>query len=160
MVAEMVFAPFEMVLTAPPSNPMLLEDPSAALFSRLDKSSRCPVQQIGSGEHMLAVYGDNFIQKTLFKLHPVLIEEGDQTLVHLKEVNDRLRASQASISEFEHTFMEARRAYEAAQLKYAEQEEELTEVLEEQAATRAALFGVVRKEAAAKGKKSKGCAQQ
>jgi len=46
----------------------MLEEPDMALFRRLDSLDRAPVELLGAGEHLLAVYGDNFMSKTKYKL--------------------------------------------------------------------------------------------
>eukprot|EP00658_Telonema_sp_P-2_P026547 TRINITY_DN20733_c0_g1_i2.p1 TRINITY_DN20733_c0_g1~~TRINITY_DN20733_c0_g1_i2.p1 ORF type:complete len:377 (-),score=95.70 TRINITY_DN20733_c0_g1_i2:331-1461(-) len=162
MVAEMVCAPFEMVLTPSAPNPLTMEDPSVALFHRLDKTTRCPVQQIGAGDHLVAVYGDNFLQNTVFKLHAITLLAGSEQMELLKATDQQIRQSQGTITDFEQVYMDARRAFEAAQQRYHEEEEGLEAVLQEQAVCRAALFGIEPKpEGGKRGNKSKaGCAQQ
>jgi len=160
MLADMVCVPFDTIIVPPSGNPLGMEDPTVALFRNFDRAQQAPVREIGAGEHLIAVYGDNFMTSCKFQLHAVLLDPENPVTGQLQENEGQLRKAQADIAALERTYMDARRAFEAAQQRYCEEEAALAEVMAERGVVKALLFGVEPKVSPSKGKKSQGCAQQ
>jgi len=161
-MAEMILAGFDTVTLGKPSPDFMLENPDDALFHKLDKLERPPLMTLPPGDHLFAVYGDNFMSRLKFTLQTVVLEPDSELCQGLQEQDVALRTKQQTLTALEKEYKAAQKAYEAAAAKCKEEEEAVQELLQGRAALHGKIFGVepVKEPPRQKGKKKEGCAHQ
>jgi len=160
-LAEMTLCDFDTVLLGKPTPDFMLEDPDLALFRKLDKLERPPISSIGAGEHLMAVYGDNFVSKTKYGILAVEMDPASENCEAIRNADSALRQKQRELATFEQEYNEAQRAFNAAKERYATEQEELDAALKARTASYGKLFGHdLPAESRRKKDKKEGCSQQ
>lgn len=109
VIATMPLVAHETLVLGKPPPDFLTEDPDAALFRRLDSLDRSPVQCLGPGEHLIAVYGDNFMSKSKYKLRAVPMVSGTPEVESITEVEAEIRERKTELAAFEKVLSQTER---------------------------------------------------
>lgn len=108
------------------------EVPEDFLFRRLDSMKPRENKKLASGQHVFAVYGDNWFQKTVFSItvRSLLEEPVLDTLRSIVSIEEDLSAMKSSLGAFEESYKQAQKRYIDACERYdieAARLQELTE---------------------------------
>jgi len=122
-------------LEGAPSMIQVGEDPTQALFRRLDGIKRTEVTSLTAGSHVFAVYGDNWFKKAQYVIEavyldaPASVEQMHPLAQNLKTAEDNVLAQRQHLAAFEKEFLQAKERFEAAVDQFGKEQEELERVL-------------------------------
>ena len=108
------------------------EAPEDVLFRRLDSMRPRESQKLAAGQHVFAVYGDNWFRKTVFSItvRSLLEERVLGTLKNIVSIEEDLVAMKSSLSSFEESYKRAQRRYIDACERYEIEATRLRELTE------------------------------
>lgn len=108
------------------------EAPEDVLFRRLDSMRPRESQKLAAGQHVFAVYGDNWFQKTVFSItvRSLLEERVLGTLKNIVSIEENLVAMKSSLSSFEESYKRAQKRYIDACERYEIEAARLRELTE------------------------------
>lgn len=115
--AEMYFVPFDHMQMCEffPMKFFMADDKEVPpMFHLLDTFESGQNLKLEPREHLLAVYGDNWLQSVKFQLKWMVAESNSPPVTTITETEKKLSTKKEEMSQFQNEFMEAKRKYEAA----------------------------------------------
>ena len=112
-MAGIFFFDFSTYSVGPPPSAMTAkEDPESILFRRLDRLERRHTARILPGDHVFAVYGDNFLKSSTYTIEVLRQPDFEDTCSKIKVLEDELLKRKEILAKFETTFRAAKKSYE------------------------------------------------
>ena len=99
---------------AGPSSLRLADDPEAALFRRLDAMEKREACALSAGDHIFAVYGDNFLKSSTYVLRVLRQRDFAEVADRIQVLERELGRKREHLKAFEQTYRQAKKQYENA----------------------------------------------
>lgn len=123
--ATMYLVPFETITSFGMATPQFNEEP--AVFLRLNTLT-AESRSLQAGEHLLCVYGDNWLQKTQYTLTALLAELNPQVVQAVKDVDEKLRSKKQELDTLQDEYTQVKEHFERLKEK-VDEETKVTETL-------------------------------
>ncbi|XP_074583127.1 chaperone protein dnaJ 16-like [Curcuma longa] len=107
------------------------KDPSVAFFKKLDGFQACEINELKAGNHVFAVYGDNFFKSVNYTLEVMCAEEFSVEKLKLRDVESRILAKRVELSKFETEYREVMARFTAMTDRYSKEMQDIDELLKE-----------------------------
>lgn len=119
-VANMFLVPFETIISVapPPVGGGLLDHPQ--IFERV-RNMTAEARTLRAGEHLLCVYGDNWLNNTPYTLTALLAELSSGVVQAVKDVDAELREKKKEVEELEDEYIRAKMVFDRVSDRVAEQ---------------------------------------
>lgn len=120
--ANMFLVPFETITSvAPPKTATdggLYTDPQ--IFDRM-RNMTAEARTLRAGQHLLCVYGDNWLKETPYTLTALLADLAPGVVQAVKDVDTKLREKKKEVEDLEDEYIQAKLAFERVSDRVAEQ---------------------------------------
>ena len=116
-------------LGQPPSTIATAKDPEAALFRRLETLEPRDTCSIQPGEHVFAVYGDNFLKSSTYTIELLRQADYKDEAMKIKVLEEELVKRRQIVCEFEQQYRQAQQQYQLALQRYEAESKHLDKVL-------------------------------
>ncbi|KAF3782756.1 Chaperone protein dnaJ 15 [Nymphaea thermarum] len=128
--AGMYFLRFQVYRMDSTTNALAVaKDPEAAFFKKLDGLHPCEISELKGGDHVFAVYGDNFFKSASYTIEAVCAQSLEEASVNLKEIEANLLVKRDELHQFEKEYKKALAHYQEVMKRYAEEKKNVDELL-------------------------------
>ncbi|XP_042407380.1 chaperone protein dnaJ 16-like [Zingiber officinale] len=107
------------------------KDPDAAFFKKLDGFQACEIHELKAGNHVFAIYGDNFFKSVNYTLEVMCAEEFSVEKLKLRDVESRILAKRVELSKFETEYRQVMARFTEMTGRYSKEMQEIDELLKE-----------------------------
>ncbi|KAF8040516.1 hypothetical protein BT93_B2672 [Corymbia citriodora subsp. variegata] len=107
------------------------KDPDAALFKKLDGFQPCEITELKAGEHVFAVYGDNFFKSASYTIEALCAAPFVEEKEHLRAVEAQILTKRAELSKFETEYREVLAQFTEMTSRYAQEMQAIDELLKQ-----------------------------
>ncbi|XP_042403832.1 chaperone protein dnaJ 16-like isoform X1 [Zingiber officinale] len=107
------------------------KDPDAAFFKKLDGFQACEIHELKTGNHVFAIYGDNFFKSVNYTLEVMCAEEFSVEKLKLRDVESRILAKRVELSKFETEYRQVMARFTEMTGRYSKEMQEIDELLKE-----------------------------
>lgn len=131
--AEMYFVPFEHMQICeffPMKFFMADEKDVPPMFHLLDTFENSQNLKLEPREHLLAVYGDNWLQSVKFQLKWMEAESNSPAIATITDTEKKLSAKKEQMTQFQTEFMDAKRKFEAACQRLETETKDIVELMQ------------------------------
>ncbi|KAL0922246.1 hypothetical protein M5K25_006217 [Dendrobium thyrsiflorum] len=105
------------------------KDPDAAFFRKLDGFQPCEINELKTGTHIFAVYGDNFFRSATYTIEILCGEAFSTEKDKLRDVEAEILAKRVELSKFESEYREVLAQFTDMTKRYAQEAEEIDELV-------------------------------
>ncbi|GAQ85222.1 hypothetical protein KFL_002250020 [Klebsormidium nitens] len=128
--AGFYFLNFKLHRLDPTVNPLhVAKDPEAALFKRLDGLQPAEVTRLDAGEHIFAVYGDNFFKSATYSIEALVVDKIAEVKDKVENIERILLDKRNDLKAFETVYRDAVAKYAEVTQKYAVEKKQVDELL-------------------------------
>ncbi|KAG0482473.1 hypothetical protein HPP92_010557 [Vanilla planifolia] len=107
----------------------LAKDPDSVLFKKLDGFQPCEINELKTGTHVFAVYGDNFFRSATYTIEVLCAQAFSAEKEKLRKVEAKLLSKRAELSKFENEYREVLAQFTEMTNRYAQEMQEIDELL-------------------------------
>jgi hypothetical protein len=127
--ATLYFTNFETFFLDPPTPEALIEENSPPVFGKLEqfRSSRL---SISKGQHLICVYGDNFIGKTFYNILAVPALNDCEDVKVMQELDQKVLAKKAEMELLHEEYIASRNRYEACLRRLKDETVEVDDLID------------------------------
>ncbi|KAF2325363.1 hypothetical protein GH714_027149 [Hevea brasiliensis] len=107
------------------------KDPDAAFFKKLEGFQPCEITELKAGNHVFAVYGDNFFKSASYSIESLCAAPFAEEKEKLRDVEAQILAKRVEISKFETEYREVLAQFTEMTGRYAQEMQEIDELLKQ-----------------------------
>ncbi|KAG0479982.1 hypothetical protein HPP92_010840 [Vanilla planifolia] len=107
----------------------LAKDPDSVLFKKLDGFQPCEINELKTGTHVFAVYGDNFFRSATYTIEVLCAQAFSAEKEKLRKVEAKLLSKRAELSKFENEYREVLAQFTEMTNRYAQEMQEIDYLL-------------------------------
>lgn len=107
------------------------KDPDVAFFKKLDGFQQCEITELKAGEHVFAVYGDNFFKCASYTIEALCAAPFVEEKEHLRAVEAQILTKRAELSKFETEYREVLAQFTEMTSRYAQEMQAIDELLQQ-----------------------------
>ncbi|CAN1151305.1 Chaperone protein dnaJ 16 [Linum perenne] len=107
------------------------KDADAAFFKKLDGFQPCEINELKSGTHVFAVYGDNFFKSISYTIEAICAAQFGEEKDSLRSVEADILEKRVEISKFETEYREVLAQFTQMTSRYAQEMQEIDELLKQ-----------------------------
>ncbi|CAN6468321.1 unnamed protein product [Victoria cruziana] len=112
--AGMYFLRFQVYRMDSTTNALAMtKDPDAAFFKKLDGLQPCEIAELKGGDHVFAVYGDNFFKSASYTIEAVCAQSFEEASMKLKHIEANLLLKRDELHQFEKEYKKVRVPFRA-----------------------------------------------
>ncbi|XP_047332665.1 chaperone protein dnaJ 16-like [Impatiens glandulifera] len=104
-------------------------DPDKAFFKKLDGFQPCEITELKAGNHVFAVYGDNFFKSASYTIEALCAESCKEAKENLRDVESQILEKRAELSKFETEYKEVLQRFTEMTSRYANEMQAIDELL-------------------------------
>ncbi|KAH9290732.1 hypothetical protein KI387_034849, partial [Taxus chinensis] len=120
--AGMYFLQFQVYRLDTTANTVAIaRDPDAAFFKRLDGFQPCELSELKAGQHVFAVYGDNFFKSASYTIEAVCAGPFVEAKEELREVEAQILTKRVELSKFESEYREVLAQFTEMTARYSQE---------------------------------------
>ncbi|XP_063943922.1 chaperone protein dnaJ 16 isoform X2 [Daucus carota subsp. sativus] len=117
-------------------------DPDLAFFKKLDGFQPCEINELKAGNHVFAVYGDNFFKSVNYTIEVLCAASLKEEKDNLKTVEAQILSKRVDISKFESEYREVLAQFTEMTSRYAQEMQTIDELLKQRTAIQASYTAV------------------
>ncbi|XP_022878224.1 chaperone protein dnaJ 16-like [Olea europaea var. sylvestris] len=107
------------------------KDPDAAFFKKLDGFQPCEINELKSGTHYFAVYGDNFFKSANYTIEALCAAPFMEEKENLRTVESQILSKRAELSKFETEYKEVLAQFTEMTSRYTQEMLAIDELLKQ-----------------------------
>ncbi|CAA2996693.1 Hypothetical predicted protein [Olea europaea subsp. europaea] len=105
------------------------KDPDAAFFKKLDGFQPCEINELKSGTHYFAVYGDNFFKSASYTIEALCAAPFMEEKENLRNVEAQILSKRVELSKFETEYKEVLAQFTEMTSRYTQEMQAIDELL-------------------------------
>ncbi|CAI9756260.1 unnamed protein product [Fraxinus pennsylvanica] len=105
------------------------KDPDAAFFKKLDGFQPCEINELKSGTHYFAVYGDNFFKSASYTIEALCAAPFIEEKENLRNVETQILSKRVELSKFETEYKEVLGQFTEMTSRYTQEMQAIDELL-------------------------------
>ncbi|KAL4639219.1 hypothetical protein ACB092_03G201800 [Castanea dentata] len=107
------------------------KDPDAAFFKKLDGFQPCEITELKAGDHVFAVYGDNFFRSANYTIEALCAAPYKEEKEYLRAVETQILTKRVEISKFETEYREVLAQFTEMTSRYAQEMQAIDDLLKQ-----------------------------
>ncbi|CAI9785182.1 unnamed protein product [Fraxinus pennsylvanica] len=107
------------------------KDPDAAFFKKLDGFQPCEINELKSGTHYFAVYGDNFFKSASYTIEALCAASFMEEKENLRTVEAQILSKRVELSKFETEYKEVLAQFTEMTSRYTREMQAIDELLKQ-----------------------------